>query len=78
MAVDIFASTELFRKNFEGLVHSYVTEAILNGSPVNISEAAVDSYMNELLDEKKQDKILKTKGGKLEAGNKKLRISSFE
>lgn len=78
IAVDIFASNDLFKKSFEGLIYSYTSEAIINGKTVSISQAQVDKYITELLDEKKQEEVIKKKGSKLEAGNKKLKISTFE
>jgi len=79
IGADIFATHDLFIQNFDGLLHSYATEAIISGKPVTISQATVDKYINDLLvDEKKQEETLKEKGSKFENKGKKLRISSFE
>ena len=78
IAVDVFATNDLFKKNFEGLIYSYTSEAIIHGKIVSITQAQVDNYMNELLDEKKHEEVIKKKGSKLDAGNKRLKISSFE
>jgi hypothetical protein len=79
IGADIFASHDLFVQNFEGLVYSYATEAIINGKPVSISQATVDKYIHDLLaDEKKQEETLKKKGSKFVSKGKKLRISSFD
>jgi hypothetical protein len=66
-------------QNFDGLLHSYATEAIINGKPVTITQATVDKYANDLLgNEKKQEETLKKKGSKFEEKGKKIRISSFD
>lgn len=79
IGADIFATHDLFIQNFDGLLHSYVTEIILNGKPVTVTQAAVDKYVNDLLsNEKKQEETLKTKGSKFENNGKKLRISAFD
>ncbi|HEV8508347.1 MAG TPA: DUF6569 family protein [Chitinophagaceae bacterium] len=79
IGADIFATHELFIQNFNGLVHSYATEAIISGKPVTINQATVDKYINDLLgNEKQQEETLKQKGSKFENKGKKIRISSFE
>jgi hypothetical protein len=78
LGADIFATGNLFKSNFENLLYSYASEAILHGKPVQIEQSTVDSYMKELLDEKKQDQVLKSKGSKLEAKGKKLKISAYD
>ena len=79
IAADIFASHDLFMQNFGGLLHSYATEAIINGKPVTVTQATVDKYVNDLLgNEKKQEETLKKKGSKFEDKGKKIRISSFD
>ena len=79
VGADIFATHELFIQNFDGLLHSYATEAIINGKPVTISQAAVDKYVADLLsNEKIQEETLKKKGSKFEERGKKIRISSFD
>jgi hypothetical protein len=79
LGVDIFATHDLFIQNFEGLLHSYATEAILNGKPVTIAQSAVDKYVNDLLsNEKKQNETLEKKGSRFVNKGDKLRISVFE
>ena len=79
IGADIFATHDLFIQNFDGLLHSYATEAIISGKPVTVSQATVDKYINDLLaDEKKQEETLKEKGSKFESKGKKIRISSFD
>jgi hypothetical protein len=79
LGADIFATHDLFIQNFEGLLYSYATEAILNGKAVTIALSTVDKYVNDLLsDEKRQDDTLKKKGSKFVNKGNKLRISTFE
>jgi hypothetical protein len=78
LGADIFATNELFMQNLDGLLHSYATDAIINGKPVTISQATVDKYINDLLsNDKKQEETIKKKGSKFVSNGKKLRISSF-
>lgn len=75
---DIFGTPKLFQANVQQLLHSYATEAVLNGAEVTISDAAVNEYLNELLEnEEKQAEILKKKGAKLKSNGKNLKISAF-
>jgi len=75
---DIFGTPKLFQANVQQMLHSYATEAVLNGSAVTITDAAVNQYLNELLEnEEKQAEILKKKGAQLKSNGKNLKISAF-
>jgi hypothetical protein len=76
---DMFATHNLFLKQYESLLHSYATEAIVSGKPVNISPTTVRAYANKLLDnEAVQKETLKQKGNSFTEKGKKLRVSSFD
>jgi hypothetical protein len=76
---DMFATPQLFKQNFDNLLHAYSTEAILNGKPPTISSNAVKGYMDKLLtNEQMQESTLKEKGNKFEEKGKKLRVTSFD
>jgi len=76
---DMFATHDLFLKQFESLLHSYVTEAIVTGKPVNITTATVKSYTDKLLaSESVQQTTLKEKGSSFSEKGKKLRVSAFD
>ena len=76
---DLFASHTLFNGQLPSLLHSYATEAILEGKPVLASAATVKSYIDPLLkDEVSQNQILKKKGTAFINNGKKLRVSSFD
>jgi hypothetical protein len=79
LGCDLFATNLIFKGQLQSLLHSYATEAILNGSPVTISALAVKSYMDKLLkDEATQKQTLKQKGNSFSNNGKKIRVSSFD
>lgn len=79
LGCDMFATHDLFVQQYESLLHSYATEAILNGKPVTASATVVKAYMDKLLnDERTQQQTLKEKGNSFTNKGKKLRVSSFE
>ena len=79
LGCDMFASHELFSQQFESLLHSYATEAFLNGKPVSIAAKTVKDYMNKLMaDEKTQQVTVREKGNEFSDNNKKLRVSVFD
>jgi len=76
---DMFATHDLFKKNFENLLASYATEAILNGSEVTAQASTVKSYMDKLLNsEQEQAATIKDKGKIFLNDGKKIRVSSYE
>jgi ARG and Rhodanese-Phosphatase-superfamily-associated Protein domain len=79
MGCDLFATNAIFRSQYPSLLHSYATEAILNGAPVNIAAAIVKKYSDQLFkDETTQTQMLKEKGNAFFTNGKKLRISCFD
>jgi hypothetical protein len=79
LGCDLFATHDLFALQFESLLHSYITEAILSGKPVRISSNTVRQYSNKLMsDEQSQAVMVKEKGSSFTTGNRKLRVSSFD
>jgi len=79
LGCDLFATNALFKGQLQSLLHSYATEAILNGSPVTASSQIVKTYMDRLLkDETVQKQTIKQKGNSFEHNGKKLRVSSFD
>ena len=76
---DLFATSAIFRGQYPSLLHSYATEAILNGAPVNISTSTVRKYSDQLFkDETTQKQMLKEKGNAFFSNGKKLRVSCFD
>jgi hypothetical protein len=79
LGCDMFATNELFLQHYGNLLHSYATEAVVNGSPVNIQPGKVKEYMDGLLtSEKSQAATLKEKGNSFVVKSKKLRVTSFD
>jgi len=76
---DMFATHDLFLKQFESLIHSYATEAVVSGKPVNITTKEVRAYTDKLMvDEATQKTTLKEKGNDFIEKGKKLRVSAFD
>lgn len=76
---DMFATHDLFKKQFESLLHSYATEAIVTGKPVTIKTKEVKAYTDKLFaSESVQQATLKEKGNSFSEKGKKLRVSSFD
>lgn len=79
LGCDMFATAELFKSNFENLLASYATEAIISGSPVIANAQKVKDYMDKLLQsEAEQTTTLKDKGKVFVNDGKKVRVSSYE
>jgi hypothetical protein len=79
LGCDLFATNAIFKGQIQSLLHSYATEAILNGAPVTASAPTVKSYMDKLLkDETTQKQTLKQKGNSFTNNGKKIRVSSFD
>ena len=76
---EIFATEQLFRNLLDNLLRSYIHEAVTNGKQVNITSAVVKQYMDDLLvNQRDQDKNIKSKGKIFVSGGKKLHISTYE
>lgn len=68
---DIFATHDLFKNSYLGLLHSYITETITNGSKLTLTKAQVSKYYDEFMKvEAEQGK--KLKGNVFRHKNKKL------
>jgi hypothetical protein len=79
LGCDMFATADLFKKNFENLLASYATEAIISGSPVTAGAEVVKKYMDKLLSsENEQSTTIKEKGKVFVNDGKKMRVSSYE
>lgn len=79
LGCDMFASNDLFKNNFENLLASYATDAIISGSPVTATSQTVKSYMDKLLrSEAEQSSTIKEKGKVFINNGKKMRVTSYE
>ena len=78
LSCDMFATSWLLKQNFDNLISSYATDAIIEGSPVTIAPSNVKNYMDKLLkNEEVQQATLKEKGKSFSEKGKKLRVSSY-
>ena len=78
LGCDMFATNDLFKSRIENLLYSYSTEAISNGARVNIDQATVYNYLNNLIeDENVQEERVNERGTMLKSNKKKLQISTF-
>jgi hypothetical protein len=76
---DLFATHELFADQFESLLQSYTTEAVLSGALVVIDPQTVKNYADKLFkNENIQRETLKAKGSSFTHNGKKLRVSNFD
>ncbi len=48
LAVDIFGHPELFKRQFPGLLHGYVTDAVTEGAPVVLTDEFMTKYVKRL------------------------------
>lgn len=75
---DIFAATNLFYGQLEPMMHGYIDEAIVHGSPVNIAEAKIRSYIDKLLkDEPSQEDFIKANGKAYRQNGKIIHITTY-
>ena len=75
---DMFASPALFQSQYSTLLDSYINEAVTDGEAVNITQAEVTNYMDNLLKEDVgQEKRIIEKGKVFKNANRKLHISTY-
>lgn len=75
---DMFATPDLFKKQFSNLLHSYATDAITEGKTVSIEQKKVDDYLFKLLsDESSQDEVIEKNGAMFKRNGKKIHITSY-
>lgn len=75
---DIFAATNLFYGQLEPMMHGYIDEAIVHGSPVTIAETKIRSYMDKLLkDEASQEEFIKANGKAYRHNGKIIHITTY-
>jgi len=75
---DIFATRDLFYHQLEPLLHSYIDDVILFGTPVTMKDAAIRRYMDRLLkDEPSQTEFCRKNGKIFRDGGQVVHVNTF-
>lgn len=75
---DIFATRDIFYHQLEPLLHSYIDDVLLFGSPVTMKDAAVRRYMDKLLkDEPGQEEFCRKNGKIFREGKQVVHVNTF-
>lgn len=78
LGCDMFATHDIFMKQYPNLLSSYATEAITSGKPVSVSYEKVAGYLDNIIsNEYEQDKKVNDNGTMMRNGKKKVHISTF-
>jgi len=62
---DVFASAELFQREYQGLIFSYIDEAITYGLPVDITDNAIKQYADKLFSNERMQQAFIQQYGKV-------------
>jgi hypothetical protein len=65
IGADLFASAQLFQREYDGLIFAYIDEAITFGLPVNISPEALQRYLDSLLSNERMQQAFVQQYGKV-------------
>jgi len=75
---DIFATRDLFYHQLEPLLHSYIDDVILFGTPVTMKDASIRRYMDRLLkDEPSQEEFCRKNGKIFRDGGQVVHVNTF-
>ncbi len=78
LGCDMFATPDLFQRQFPNLLRSYAMEALTNGAPVEIKEEQVDAYFSQILGEDGvKEEFMKKNGTILKNRSREVNLSSF-
>ncbi|MCI4671820.1 MAG: hypothetical protein MRZ79_27000 [Bacteroidia bacterium] len=76
---DLLASAELFQREFDGLIFSYIDEALTYGLPVDITDGAIQQYADKLLRNERMQKAFIQQYGKIFTQDGKIiHITTFD
>jgi len=79
MGCDVFVSEDLFQREFNGLVFSYVDEAITYGLSVDITDAAIMQYSDKLFsNERMQASFIRQYGKSFTHNGRIIHITTFD
>lgn len=75
---DIFATRGIFYYQLEPLLHSYIDDVLLFGTPVTMKDAPIRHYMDQLLkDQKSQDAFCLRNGKIFKEGTQVVHVNTF-
>ena len=75
---DVFATRGIFYHQLEPLLHSYIDDVMLFGSPVTMKDAPVRRYMDKLLKDEKSQAEFCLKNGKIfREGTQVVHVNTF-
>lgn len=75
---DVFAGNSLFYDQLEPLLPGYIEDAIIKGSPSQVSDERVKKYLDPILtSEESQEQYLKTKGKIYKYQGKTIHLTAF-
>jgi len=75
---EIFATNELMKSNLKNILKSFITDAVISGGPIKISDQEVKNYLSSLLDnEKTQETFIKDKGKTLKKAGRSVKLSVY-
>jgi hypothetical protein len=75
---DIFATRGLFYYQLEPLLHSYIDDVMLFGSPVTMKDPPIRRYMDKLLKDEKSQQEFCLKNGKIfRVGTQVVHVNTF-
>lgn len=78
MGCDIFASPELFYREYNNLIYAYIDEALTFGMPVSMSDDAVKQYMDNLLTNSvMQERFVRQNGKMFKQGEQIIHITTY-
>jgi len=76
---DIFVSPDIFQREFNTILYSYIDEAISFGLPITIGEQQIRTYMDNLLsNEVTQRRFIERYGKVFEEGGRIIHITTYE
>lgn len=78
MGCDIFASPDLFYREYNNLIYAYIDEALTFGAPVSMTEESIKRYMDNLLSNAvMQDRFVRQNGKMFRQGEQIIHITTY-
>ncbi len=74
---DLFIEPGLFYSELNYLLRGYITEAVLNGAALTVSENEVNRYIDQLLGQQSQPAFIKKRGKIFTAGGQLIHINTY-